>query len=202
MEIILLNGSPKPDGNTVKFTKAFAEGAAEAGHNVIVFNVCRMKISGCMACECCHKDKSRICVIHDDMQSIYPVLDRAEMIVLTSPVYYHGFSGQLQCAINRIYALDKPQRLKKAALLLSSGDNAVYTGVTYAYERSFLEYLKLENEGVFTYAEEQEKQKLEEKINTIKEFAKNLKERKNEEDTNAIDTGNTADVSLMPEHLS
>ena len=49
----------------------------------------------------------------DDVQEIYPLLDEAEMIVLASPVYYHGFSGQLQCTINRIYALDKPQKLKR-----------------------------------------------------------------------------------------
>lgn len=30
------------------------------------------------------------------------------MIVLTSPVDYHSFTGHLQCAMNRIYALDKP----------------------------------------------------------------------------------------------
>ncbi|MFR1480528.1 MAG: NAD(P)H-dependent oxidoreductase [Hydrogeniiclostridium mannosilyticum] len=51
---------------------------------------------------------------------MYPVLEEAEMIVLASPIYYHSFTGQLQCAINRIYALDKPKNLKKAALIMSS----------------------------------------------------------------------------------
>ena len=59
---------------------------------------------------------TRQCVQKDDMQAIYPLLDEAEMIVLAClPVYYHGFSGQLQCAINRIYALDKPKKLKKGS---------------------------------------------------------------------------------------
>lgn len=49
------------------------------------------------------------------MQDVYPLREEAQMILLTSPIYYHGFSGQLQCAINRIYALDKPKKLKKAA---------------------------------------------------------------------------------------
>ena len=53
------------------------------------------------------------------MQEVYPLLDKAEMIVLASPIYYHSFTGQLQCAINRIYTLDKPKNLKKAALILS-----------------------------------------------------------------------------------
>ena len=86
------------------------------------------------------------------MQKIYPVLDEAEMIVLASPIYYHGFSGQLQCAINRIYAPGYPKKLKKAALLLSSGDKGVYDGAIFAYQNSFIKYLHLENMGIFTAA--------------------------------------------------
>lgn len=78
------------------------------------------------------------------MQEVYPLLDKAEMIVLASPVYYHSFTGQLQCTINRIYALDKPKNLKKAALILSSGSDDVYGGTVYEYQNSFLDYLKLE----------------------------------------------------------
>ncbi len=47
------------------------------------------------------------------MQKVYPLLDEAEMIILASPVYYHSFTGQMNCAINRIYVLDKPKILKK-----------------------------------------------------------------------------------------
>ncbi len=84
------------------------------------------------------------------MQQVYPLLKQAEMIVLASPVYYHGFTGQLQCCINRIYALDKPKNLKKAALFLSSGSDNVYGGALYEYRNSFPDYLKLEDMGVFT----------------------------------------------------
>ncbi len=69
MNILVLNGSPRPTGNTAAMVSAFAEGARENGHTV--------------------------------------------EIVLASPIYYHSFTGQLQCAINRIYALDKPKTLKK-----------------------------------------------------------------------------------------
>ena len=89
------------------------------------------------------------------MQDVYPLLDEAEMIVLASPVYYHGFSGQLQCAINRIYALDKPKKLKKAALILSSGSDHVYSGAIYEYQNSFLNYLRLEDMGIYTAYDQQ-----------------------------------------------
>ena len=106
------------------------------------------------------------------MQEVYPVLEEAEMIVLASPVYYHGFTGQLQCAINRIYELDKPKKLKKAALILSSGSDDVYGGAVYEYKNSFLDYLKLEDMGIFTAFGKQNKS--EEKLDELREFGRHL----------------------------
>ena len=157
MKIIVLNGSPRPSGNTKAMISAFTEGAERAGHEVTVFDVCRMNIKGCLACEYCHTKAFRQCVQKDDMQKIYPILDEAEMIVLASPIYYHGFSGQLQCTINRIYAQGYPKKLKKAMLFLSSGDHGVYDGAIFTYRNSFLEYLHLEDMGIFTAAGDENK---------------------------------------------
>ena len=157
MKIIVLNGSPRPSGNTKAMISAFTEGAERAGHEVTVFDVCRMNIKGCLACEYCHTKAFRQCVQKDDMQKVYPVLDEAEMIVLASPIYYHGLSGQLQCTINRIYAQGYPKKLKKAMLLLSSGDHGVYDGAIFTYRNSFLEYLHLEDMGIFTAAGDENK---------------------------------------------
>lgn len=86
---------------------------------------------------------------------------------------YHSFSGQLQCAINRIYALDKPQNLKKAAMFLSSGSDHVFGGAIYEYQNSFLDYLKLEDMGVFTAFDKQNKS--EETLRKLREFGRSLK---------------------------
>ena len=172
MRILVLNGSPRPKGNTKQMVDAFRSGAETAGHRVDVIDVCRKKIAGCLACEYCHTKGNGKCIQNDDMQEIYPVLEEAEMIVLASPVYYHSFTGQLQCAINRIYALDKPKNLKKAALILSSGSDDVYGGTIYEYQNSFLDYLKLENMGVFTAFDKQNKS--EEKLKELREFGSSL----------------------------
>lgn len=113
MKILVLNGSPRPNGNTAAMVNAFIEGAGENGNDITVVPVCSRHIAGCLACEYCHTKGNGTCIQQDDMQEVYPVLDAAEMIVLASPVYYHSFTGQLQCAINRIYALDKPKHLKR-----------------------------------------------------------------------------------------
>ena len=173
MNILVLNGSPRPNGNTAAMVAAFVEGAGENGHNITVVPVCQKKIAGCLACEYCHTKGEGKCVQKDDMQEVYSVLTEAEMIVLASPIYYHSVTGQLQCAINRIYALDKPKKLKKAALILSSGDDNVYDGAIYEYQNSFLNYLKLENMGVFTAHGKQNKS--EEKLGELREFGRSLK---------------------------
>lgn len=87
MKILVLNGSPRPRGNTAAMVEAFAEGARESGHEVTVIPVCQKKIGGCLACEYCHTKGEGKCVQQDDMQEIYPVLEEAEMIVLASPIY-------------------------------------------------------------------------------------------------------------------
>lgn len=175
MKILVLNGSPRPHGNTAAMVESFSEGAMEKGHEVCIIHVCQKKIAGCLACEYCHEKGSgheRQCFQQDDMQEVYPLLDEAEMIVLASPIYYHGFTGQLQCAINRIYALDKPKNLKKAALIMSSGSDHVYSGAIYEYQNSFLQYLKLEDMGIYSAYDKQNKSP--EKINELKEFGRNL----------------------------
>lgn len=175
MKILVLNGSPRVRGNTVAMIDAFKRGAEEKGHTVSVINVCQKKISGCLACEYCYKKDSgheRQCIQQDDMQEVYPILDEAEMIVLASPVYYHSFSGQLQCAVNRTYALDKPRNLKKVALIFSSGSDHVYGGAIYEYQNSFLLYLKLEDMGIYTAFDKQNQSQ--EKLEGLYQFGKCL----------------------------
>lgn len=60
MKILVLNGSPRPNGSTKKMVEAFRSGAESAGHTVSVADVCKMKISGCTACEYCHKEARRV----------------------------------------------------------------------------------------------------------------------------------------------
>ena len=173
MNILVLNGSPRKEGNTAAMVEAFAAGAREAGHQVDIVPVCQKKIAGCLACEYCHTKGNGKRVQQDDMQQVYPLLEQAQMIVLASPVYYHSFTGQLQCAINRIYALDKPKNLKKAALILSSGSDNVYGGAIYEYQNSFLDYLKLEDMGIFTAFGKQNKSP--EKLEELRQFGLHLK---------------------------
>lgn len=96
MNILVFNGSPRVNGNTVSMIQAYTEGAMEAGHRVQVVDICQKNIGGCLACEYCHTKGNGKCIQQDDMQEVYPLLEEADMIVLASPIYYHNFTGQLQ----------------------------------------------------------------------------------------------------------
>ena len=153
MKILVLNGSPRPNGNTAGMVKTFQQTAEEHGHEVKVVHVCRMDIHGCLACEYCHGKGKGQCIQKDDMQAVYAELRDTEMLVLASPIYYHGISGQLKCAVDRFYAAlypKAPVSLKKVAMFLSSGDDHMYDGAEFSYDGDFLGYLGLEGMGIFT----------------------------------------------------
>ena len=152
MKILVLNGSPRPQGHTIGMIRAFEKGAKKVGHEVIVVDVCKKKIAGCLACEYCHGKGHGKCIQNDDMQEIYHHLCECEMLIIASPIYYHGISGQLKCVLDRFYAVaypKKPKNLKKVAMILSSGDANMYDGAMYSYQGDFLDYLGLEDMGVF-----------------------------------------------------
>ena len=153
MNILVLNGSPRPRGNTKQMAEAFREGARSAGHQVDVVDVCKLHIGGCLAREYCHTKGRGQCVQKDDMEQVYALLKNADMLVIASPIYYHGLSGQLKCVIDRFYSAaypSKPSKLKKVAMILSSGDANMYDGALFSFKGDFLDYLGLEDMGVYT----------------------------------------------------
>ena len=149
MKILVLNGSPRPQGNTKALIDAFVEGAMENGNDITVFDVCKKQIAGCRGCEYCHTKGNGACVQKDDMQELYLLIAETEMLVIASPIYYFGLSAQLQAAIHRTYAIGIPGKLRKAALILSSGSDKVYDGAIFEY-RQICEWMKLENIEILT----------------------------------------------------
>ena len=103
--ILILNGSPRSKGNTAMLCEAFSAGAQSAGHQVTRFDLHKLDIHGCLGCVKGGKDPASPCVQKDDMGLIYPVYREADLVVLASPMYYWGFSGQLKTAFDRLFAV-------------------------------------------------------------------------------------------------
>ncbi|MBQ6646690.1 MAG: flavodoxin family protein [Clostridia bacterium] len=170
MKIAILNGSPKV-GNTAAMVNAFAEGAKEAGHEVEILHVGKMKISGCLGCEYCHGKGEGTCIQKDDMAKVMPAYKEADMIVYASPIYYFGMTAQLTAAMQRVYAIGKPAKATKAALLLSSGSPAPYAGAIGTY-KDMLSYMGIADAGIITAAGAENGS--EAKLSEIRAFAKSL----------------------------
>ena len=106
-KIVILNGSPRKNGNTSALVKAFTEGAESAGHSVTAFFLDGMDIHGCKGCFGGHSGQECPCVQRDDMAQIYPAVRDCDVIVLASPLYYWTMSGQLRTAVDRLFALEE-----------------------------------------------------------------------------------------------
>ena len=170
MKIAILNGSPRI-GNTAAMVNAFAEGAKEAGHEVDILHVGKMKISGCLACEYCHSKGEAKCVQKDDMEKVMPAYKEADMIVYASPIYYFAMTAQLSAAIQRMYAIGKPEKATKAALLLSSASPNPFDSAIAAYKATAA-LSGMENVGIITAAGDENGSEV--KMGEIRDFAKAL----------------------------
>ena len=69
-KIVILNGSPRKNGNTSALVQAFREGAESAGHTVTEFHLASMDIHPCKGCWGGGKDSAHPCVQRDDMEQI------------------------------------------------------------------------------------------------------------------------------------
>lgn len=127
-KIIILNGSPRKQGNTAELIASFTKGAEEAGNQVTEFFLDSMNIGCCKGCLGGGKNPDSPCVQKDDMDKIYPVYKEADIIVLATPLYYWTISGQLKCAFDRLFAVAEcdpnyrnPE--KECALLMAAEGN-------------------------------------------------------------------------------
>ena len=71
-KIVILNGSPRLNGNTAALIREFVRGAEAAGNTVVRFDLDRMAIHGCKGCLGGGKNPDQPCVQKDDMDLIYP----------------------------------------------------------------------------------------------------------------------------------
>lgn len=150
-KIVILNGSPRKNGNTSTLVKSFTEGAEASGNMVTEFFLDSMNIHGCKGCFGGHSSKDCPCVQNDDMDQIYPTVRDCDVIVLASPLYYWNMSGQLRTAIDRLFALEEGDHnfLRghgRASALLMAAEGTDFKDVLLYYDH-LMEHLKWENLG-------------------------------------------------------
>lgn len=149
MNITILNGSPRKNGNTQIMAEAFARGARESGSKVTVIDTAYKQVKGCLGCEYCFSHEGT-CVQKDDMGGILEILDETDVLVFASPIYWFDMTAQIKAVIDRMYARAvKGFHFSKTVLLLNAGADEVFDAAIAQY-RATLDYLKWEDLGIIT----------------------------------------------------
>jgi multimeric flavodoxin WrbA len=104
-KIIIVEGSPRPSGNSTLLARAVASGARSLGAEVETLHLHKMDIRPCTACDACQESLEKDCIIDDAMKDAYPRLRAADAIVYASPIYWFTVSGQIKLFMDRCYAL-------------------------------------------------------------------------------------------------
>jgi multimeric flavodoxin WrbA len=103
MRVLGISGSPRRGGNTDLLLAEVMKGAAGKGAEVKTVILNDLEISPCQHCDACFE--AGVCKIKDDMHMVYDELEKADRIVLASPVQFMGVSAQTKAMIDRCQAL-------------------------------------------------------------------------------------------------
>lgn len=119
-KVLILSGSPRKGGNSDLLCDEFMRGAKEAGNEVEKIRVPEKKIGYCSACYACRG--TGVCAKKDDMAEILQKMIDADVIVLSSPVYFYSIDAQLKAVIDRTVARWTEVKDKEFYYIATSAD--------------------------------------------------------------------------------
>lgn len=114
MKVLLVNGSPKKNGNTAYALNQMAAVFAAEGVETEILHIGNQAIRGCIACGSCGKNGK--CVFDDAVNEAAPKFQEADGIVVGSPVYYASANATLVAFLDRLfYSTSFDKRMKVGA---------------------------------------------------------------------------------------
>ena len=119
LKVLILNGSPRTNGNIATALHEMEKVFAENGVEFETVQLGRSDIRGCIACETCRKNHK--CVFDDIVNELAVKLEAADGLVIGSPVYYGSANGTLMSALQRLfYSTSFDKSLKVGASVVSA----------------------------------------------------------------------------------
>lgn len=101
-KVLILSGSPRKHGNSDILCDEFKKGAIEGGNEVDKIFLRDKNINYCTGCYACSKTGK--CVQKDDMAEILQKMIDADVIVMSTPVYFYTMDSQMKTLIDRTVA--------------------------------------------------------------------------------------------------
>lgn len=149
MKTIILNGSPRKDGNTSALVKMLM---SQLEGEVLHVRTYDAKVQPCLDCRYCWTHPK--CAIDDDMTEIYEWLQTADAVVLASPLNFSQLSGSLMSLLSRLQLFfaghyiredgNPKMKDKKGLLLIAAGGATKKPDLAIRMSRPFFRELKAE----------------------------------------------------------
>lgn len=127
-KVLILNGSPHPKGCTARALKEVEKVLQEEGMETETIQVGSQPVRGCIACKSCYRNGK--CVFDDLVNQIAPKFEKADGLLVGSPVYYASANGTLISFLDRLfYSTHFDKAFKVGAAVVSArrgGCSATY----------------------------------------------------------------------------
>lgn len=101
MKVLLINGSPHEHGCTYTALHEVAGALERRQIETEIFWIGNRPVAGCVACRGCRKLGH--CVVDDGVNQVLEMADGIDGLVIGSPVYYSGASGQMTSFLDRLF---------------------------------------------------------------------------------------------------
>ena len=111
MKVLIINGSPRKDGNCETLIKELVKTFNEFNVETNILKIGGLDISGCKGCGYCATHDG--CVLKDIVNDSYKLLEEANGVILVSPVYYASPNGTLLAFLDRLFYSAKVDRRMK-----------------------------------------------------------------------------------------
>jgi len=114
MKVLMINGSPHPDGNTAAALQEMEKIFAENGVETEILTIGSREIRGCIGCRSCKKTGK--CVFDDVVNETAGKLASCDGLVLASPVYFASANGTIISFLDRLFfSMDVDMTMKVGA---------------------------------------------------------------------------------------
>lgn len=120
-KVLILSGSPRKGGNSDILCDEFMRGAKESGNEVEKIRVAEKEIGYCRGCYACKS--TGVCAVKDDMAKILQKMIDADVLVLSSPVYFYSIDAQLKALIDRTVARWTEVKNKEFYYIMTAADS-------------------------------------------------------------------------------
>ena len=101
MKVLIINGSPRQNGNCSYIVKELEETLNKHDVEAIKYQLGSKNIRGCMACGYCYSNGH--CVFNDDVVELNKIFEEADGLIVISPVYYGSPNGSIISLLDRMF---------------------------------------------------------------------------------------------------